>query len=402
MNQSGKVPSVGRLFLPSLIFASFATGNIGIFTALFLVEISETFGVNVGVMGQAITFASVVSVIFALITGILSIRFGSGILLLIGMFAYSIAAAGCYFAWSFSSILIFYSVNGLAQAMIGPMTNALVGDNVALEKRASAIGKINAAGSVAILIGAPIMGVLSGFGGWRIAVLMFIVPFSIIALPFVGVSVSQMKQSSKAANKSSAYSESFKKIFSSKSATGCLVGNVFRVAVATALTAYGIAFTIERFGLTINVASIVMLLVALFATLGNLIERPIRKRGRKAATVVSVLFAGFFTISYALARSFLVSVLLMFGAALLDGLATSASMSLTLEQMPDLRGTMMSLFGAFTGIGIAIGAGIGGLTLILYNYQVLGMMLGSMGIIAAVVFRFLTVDPTSNSLQANA
>jgi predicted MFS family arabinose efflux permease len=286
--------------------------------------------------------------------------------------------------------------------MIGPMTNALVGDNVALEKRASAIGKINAAGSVAILIGAPIMGVLSGFGGWRIAVLMFIVPFSLIALPFVGVSVSQMKQSSRAANKSSAYSESFKKIFSSKSATGCLVGNVFRVAVATALTAYGIAFTIERFGLTINVASIVMLLVALFATLGNLIERPIRKRGRKAATVVSVLFAGFFTISYALARSFLFSVLLMFGAALFDGLATSASMSLTLEQMPDLRGTMMSLFGAFTGIGIAIGAGIGGLTLILYNYQVLGMMLGSMGIIAAVVFRFLTVDPTSNSLQANA
>jgi predicted MFS family arabinose efflux permease len=86
----------------------------------------------------------------------------------------------------------------------------------------------------------------------------------------------------------------------------------------------------------------------------------------------------------------------MLGAALFDGLAASASMSLTLEQMPDLRSTMMSLFAAFTGIGAAIGAGIGGLTLILYNYEVLGMMLGSMGIVAAVVFKFLTVDPTSN------
>jgi MFS family permease len=138
------------------------------------------------------------------------------------------------------------------------------------------------------------------------------------------------------------------------------------------------------------------LLVGLFATLGNLIERPIRKRGRKAATVVSVLFAGFFTVSYALARSFLVSVMLMFGAGLFDGLAASSSMSLTLEQMPDLRGTMMSLFAAFTGIGVVIGAGIGGLTLILYNYEVLGMILGSMGIIAAIIFRFLTIDPTSN------
>jgi MFS family permease len=227
-------------------------------------------------------------------------------------------------------------------------------------------------------------------------VLLFIVPFSLIALPFVGVSVSQVKQSSRAADKSSAYSESLKKIFSSKSATGCLVGNAFRVAVATALMAYGTAFTIERFGLTIGLASVVILLVALFATLGNLVERPIRKRGRKASTVASVLFAGFFTISYAFASTLLVSVILMFGAALFDGLATSASMSLTLEQMPELRGTMMSLFAAFSGIGAAIGAGIGGLALILYNYEVLGMILGSMGIVAAVVFRFLTVDPTSN------
>jgi len=86
----------------------------------------------------------------------------------------------------------------------------------------------------------------------------------------------------------------------------------------------------------------------------------------------------------------------MFSAAFFDGLAASASMGLTLEQMPDLRGTMMSLFAAFTGIGAAIGAGIGGLTLILYNYEVLGMILGSMGIVAASVFGFLTIDPTSN------
>ena len=396
MNLRQKAGSASRLFLPSLIFASFATGTIGIFTALFLLEISKTFGVTVGLMGQANTFASVVAVLFALITGALSLRFSSGILLLAGLFAYSIAAVGCYFAWSFDAILIFYSVNGVAQAMIGPMTNALVGDNVALEKRASAIGRINAAGSLAFLIGAPIMGVLSNFGGWRIAVLMFITPFSLVALPLVGASVSSRKSTSSANRETSAYSESFKKILSKRSATGCLVGNVFRVAVATALLAYGAAFTIQRFGLTISLASVVILLVALFATLGNLIERPIRKRGRKASTVASVLFAGLFTISYAFAPSFLASVILMFGAALFDGLAASASMSLTLEQMPDLRGTMMSLFAAFTGLGAAIGAGIGGLTLILYNYEVLGIMLGSMGIVAAVVFKFLTVDPTSS------
>jgi predicted MFS family arabinose efflux permease len=304
------------------------------------------------------------------------------------------AAIGFYFAWSFNSILIFYSLNGSAQAMIGPMSNALVGDNVALVKRASAIGRINAAGSLAFLIGAPIMGILASFEGWRIAVLVFIIPISLIAIPFVGVSIPSEKRSSSADRTSDAYGKSFTTILSNKSAIGCLVGNLFRVAVATALLSYGTAFTIERFGLTIRSASIVILLVALFATLGNLIERPIRKRGRKASTVASVLFAGLFTISYAYAPSFLVSIMFMFCAALFDGLAASASMSLTLEQVPELRGTMMSLFGAFTGGGAAIGAGIGGLTLILYNYEVLGITLGSMGIIAATIFEFITVDPT--------
>ena len=54
----------------------------------------------------------------------------------------------------------------------------------------------------------------------------------------------------------------------------------------------------------------------------------------------------------------------------------------------------MSLFAAFAGIGVAIGAGIGGLTLILYNYEVLGVILGSVGIIAAIIFKLVTVDPT--------
>jgi hypothetical protein len=60
---------------------------------------------------------------------------------------------------------------------------------------------------------------------------------------------------------------------------------------------------------------------------------------------------------------------------------------------------MMPLFGAFAGGGAAIGAGIGGLTLILYNYEVLGMSLGSMGIIAAIIFKFITVDPTRAKIR---
>jgi predicted MFS family arabinose efflux permease len=59
---------------------------------------------------------------------------------------------------------------------------------------------------------------------------------------------------------------------------------------------------------------------------------------------------------------------------------------------------MMSMFAAFAGVGAAIGAGIGGLTLILFEYERLGIILGSMGLIAAIIFKFLTVDPTRSTL----
>ncbi|MGP8070689.1 MAG: MFS transporter, partial [Candidatus Bathyarchaeia archaeon] len=316
-------------------------------------------------------------------------------LILTGMLFYSVSAIGCYFAWDFNSILIFYSINGVAQAMVGPMTNALIGDYVPLARRAKVIGWTIAAGSLAVVIGAPIMGFLSGFGGWRIALLIFIIPLSLAALLVMGVSAPSAKRSPSAGVAIDSYTESLEKIVSNKSAIGCLVGNVFRVAVAAALVLYGTAFMIERFGLSIRSASIITLLISLFFTLGSLTEqRVIRKRGRKASTVVTVLLAGFFTAFYAYAPSLWLSVALISVAGWFDGLAASASTSMTLEQIPELGGTMMSLFAMFAGVGTAIGAGIGGLALIVYGYGVLGIILGSMGVVAAIVFKFETVDPT--------
>lgn len=393
-----KTTSPSKLFLPSLIISNFATNTLGILTALFLLEMSETFGVDRGIMGQSNTVSSIVCIAFALTMGILSIRFSHRILILTGMLSYSIAAIGCYLAWDLNSMLIFYSLNGIALAMVVPMTNTLIGDNVALEKRASAIGWTVAAGSLAYFIGAPVMGVLSGFGGWRIVLLSFIIPVSFLALLMVIASTHSARQDLRAKASSGTYTKSFMKIMSNKSAIGCLVGTVFRYAVFAALLFYGAAFTIERFGLSIDSASIVILLAALFYTFGSLTcSSTIGKFGRKSTTVAASLLAGLFTISYAYAPSIWLSAALMAVAGWFDGLAASASTSLTLEQMPELRGTLMSLSYAFVGVGSAIGAAIGGFTLIFYDYEELGIIMGSMGLIAAVVFRFITVDPTENT-----
>lgn len=72
----------------------------------------------------------------------------------------------------------------------------------------------------------------------------------------------------------------------------------------------------------------------------------------------------------------------------------AAATSLTLEQVPRFRGAMMSIRAAALSVGQALGAGVGGLALLLYDYEFVGISLGGMGIIGAAIFYLLAIDPT--------
>jgi len=73
----------------------------------------------------------------------------------------------------------------------------------------------------------------------------------------------------------------------------------------------------------------------------------------------------------------------------------TAASSLTLEQVPKFRGTMMALQSAAWYIGSALGAGVGGLSLILFDYRILGLPLGLIGIAIALIYNQAVDDPTT-------
>jgi predicted MFS family arabinose efflux permease len=87
-------------------------------------------------------------------------------------------------------------------------------------------------------------------------------------------------------------------------------------------------------------------------------------------------------------------LVLNFTAAWFMGMMASAASSLTLEQVPRFRGSMMSISSVATNLGAAVGAAVGGMALVWYDYDVLGAILGGMGIIAAIIFYLVTKDPT--------
>jgi DHA2 family metal-tetracycline-proton antiporter-like MFS transporter len=188
---------------------------------------------------------------------------------------------------------------------------------------------------------------------------------------------------------------SFKQMLSNRSALACLASDALRSASFGAILYYGAAFFMQRLGESQDVASIVLLGAALSYTVGSLASgRLVNRIGRKPSTVVTILLAGIFTIFLVYSHSFWISLTLNYAAAWFFGMATAAAISLTLEQVPKYRGTMMSVDTAFVNLGYALGAAFGGLMLIWLGYEGLGTALGLLGIIASVIFYTLAKDPT--------
>jgi predicted MFS family arabinose efflux permease len=65
---------------------------------------------------------------------------------------------------------------------------------------------------------------------------------------------------------------------------------------------------------------------------------------------------------------------------------------LTIDQVPDYRGTLMSLNTVSRSIGAMIGAMIGGYALLNSNYGWFGLVLGVMGIIASLIYGLLSKE----------
>lgn len=390
--------SLRSLFLPSLAISNFATGPLAVLITLLLIDIALTFEVSLGVMGQINTLSSVVSVIFALVMGILSVRFRHKSLLIIGLLCVGVSALGCSLASNFNSMLISYSLSGVGTAMVFPMAITMIGEHLLLEERGSAVGWIIAAGSLSYLIGAPIISFISDIGGWRLTLLGFVIPISLAGLFLALIGLPSPSRKQLTISKIS-YLGSFKGVLLNISGAACLAGNVLRTASFVAIVLYGISFFRQRFMVSTDSASVIIIGAALCYTLGSLVAgRLVNKFGRKSLTVLTALLAGIFIIAFVYLPNLWLSLALNFLGTWFSGMASSAANSLALEQAPRFRGTMMSINSAALSLGNALGSALGGLALVLFNYEVMGSILGVMGIVAAMIFYLLTVDQSTPQL----
>jgi len=388
MKQSdSKSTDPSKLTVYALGLSRYAPRGATLVAGVLLIEIGATFGLPVGVVNQINATHSLLSLLTALAMGVLSIRFGMEMLLFVGIGLSMVSAIGCLLAPSFQALFILYSLNGVAWSLIYPMSVALVGELIPQERRADAMSKLFAVPPIITVFGSPLVGYI---GDWRRALLLYAIPIAVASLILMRLSIPLRRTRGKSVELGLA----FKTLVTHKSALTCLFYFLLNSVTWHFVVGLSISFLREYHYLSKTFTSLIYSGFAIAVFVGALSGgRIVNIYGRKSSTVFITLFYGVTAILFVLVPNAYVAAGLGILTCLLGGLRQPAINSLTVEQIPEIRGSIMSLSTASGNIGGMIGATVAGFLLLNYGWIVAGVFLASAAILAGIVLQIFAKDP---------
>ena len=388
MTQSdSKSTNPSKMTVYALGLSRYAPRGATLVAGVLLIEIGATFGLPVGVVNQMNATHSFLSLLTALAMGVLSIKFGMEMLLFFGIGLSMVSAIGCLLAPSFQALFILYSLNGVAWSLIYPMSVALVGELIPQERRADAMSKLFAVPPIITVFGSPLVGYI---GDWRRALLLYAIPIAVASLFLVRLSIPLRRTRGKRVELGLA----FKTLVTHKSALTCLFYFLLNSVTWHFVVGLSISFLREYHYLSKAFTSLIYSGFAIAVFIGALSGgRIVNIYGRKSSTVFITLFYGVTAILFVLVHNVYVAVGLGILTCLLGGLRQPAINSLTVEQIPEIRGSIMSLSTASGNVGSMIGAAMAGFLLLNYGWITAGVFLASAAILAGIVLQIFAKDP---------
>ena len=396
---SSEESSAGKLFIPSLTLANFSLFIVDMIAGVFLLGVTATFfgstdPIFVAITSQLATIAMLVSAVFAVLLGILSVKFNHKKLLVLGASCIPLGALGCFLSPNLIFLQIFFAIEGIGTTVVMVMTMTLVGEMLALKKRPQATGWIMTGQTFAAMAGTLVISFFFGdTGSWRSFLLFFALPISLIALAaaYFGVPSSAKKQRETVGKK--AYLSSFKQVFLNKSAAACLIGNMF-AAASVMWMVFFVAFFMTRFGLSLATAALVAFGQAPTAALGQIVGGYlVNKGGRKKLWVTTSTIYGVTLPLLAFVPVLGIVLIIVYSREFISAIGRPAGINLILEQAPESRGTMLSVNSFLTWVGAGIGGAVGGVALAFFDYNGVILAFAAMILIAATIFFFLAEDP---------
>ncbi len=368
---------------------SMATGGPpAVSLSLLLLDIAESLTVPVAKLGQISSFSSFLSIIMAIIMGVLAVRYSHRLLLSTGLVLICVSIIGTSISSSYTSILVLYSLLGIGYSMVSPMVTTYIGQLYPPEGRTEVMGRLISVRSIVSFLAPLITGFILARSNWRIAYSSYNLSLTIISLILVFIAIPRdAGQQTDNSNQLAGISA----VLRNRSALAFLLSGALGITPFIAISVFNGSYLRQNFSLSINTVSQLMSLTAISVTLGLLISNKlVETLGLKRIVYLSTFVSAIsYLVYFGAGLSLVPSVVFSLIGAVLTGVRLASAGALGLLQEKTYRGSMMSLSAASQGFGGMLGALVGGFALSNFGYFGLGFVTSVLGIIAFVIYVFL-------------
>jgi len=279
--------------------------------------------------------------------------------------------------------------------MVNPMASALVGALIPQGQRAKIISWFQAGMAVCVLVGSPIITYITGAWGWKVNFLLFAIPIVVASFAIVYIAVPSSAPQGGLNSVQESVIGGFKKVLVNRSALSCVACSILADAAWAVTPVYGITYMRQVTQLPLSLSWLILVGTSTSFMVGGIMGGYLVNRfGRLRLATVSASIVGLLIIAYMNIAISIVAAMLVFASCFFSSIRYTASESLTLEQIPVMRGTVMSLYSIAMSLGMALGTIIGGYLLIHFGFNGVGF-LGLLSIAAALLYRSSVKDPMS-------
>jgi predicted MFS family arabinose efflux permease len=356
--------------------------------SLFITDMADMFGLEVGMMGVVRSVSEIGSVVMGLLLSGLSVKYSQKSLLAVGIAIMCVSTLALGIVSVFPIFLVLFALFGFSKVTLRSMSQALVGQFYSVKERPKTTTYNTVGMAVGYVIGSTLAVYLPDF---QLISLLVLFPLSVVTIIIV------MKGMPSAPSRVMENPlRAFRQVLGNRSAVMCLLGNsLYYLGTNPGWLTFFMPFFLQTFQADRAVISMHFMIMTILSVVvaSTVASRLISRVGRKRVTVVTTSLFSVLGFTYLSAPIFELSLLLWYIGGMTYIISLPAINSLALEQLPKYRGTMMSLNLTAQFIAQAIGSGVGGLILIVYGFS--GLALFSLtGIIAGILYQFFTIDST--------
>jgi predicted MFS family arabinose efflux permease len=279
--------------------------------------------------------------------------------------------------------VVLRALTGLFASGGPPAILAGIAEIYPAHRRGSAFGWANSCYGWSALLGVPLAGAIGGLWGWRVAFLC--VGLALIAAAvFVWVS---FPVSDRRGNAAGNPIRAYRYLFGTPHLGTLLVANVFQTVIFIVVTLYFATLLMRTYALSAVSVAPALALIAVGTLIGTVGGGLLADRFSHVtlASAAIGLAAVFGAAAFAWPIHVVISLITGFGFSLLIAACRAPLLALLLGRTDHHHGALTGLYATSNQIGIAIGAGIGGIVFVAVGSAGVALLVCAVGLLSAVL-----------------